>query len=272
MASVTMGIDLASQPAKTAVCLLRWDNGATPELLMLARGKTDDGTPLHTKWLSTTAYGIRGDYGGTITKVGIDAPFGWPEPYLDAVAAWREAPRWPIGLDDSLDQCRLRETDRAVHRRAKKWPLSVSSEKIALCAMRCAMLLTDIGAHHGDEAVARDGTGLCCEVYPDPALRYWTAGPPPVLRQRESYKDKASEKRRELGDAIIKQLPITDEGALLDRLAAQDDFLDALICALVARAAEVGLTQGPETETEVERAPLEGWIHLPREPLSQLSS
>jgi hypothetical protein len=84
--TITMGIDLSSQPAKTAVCLLKWEREG-PSVLLLRRGNVEGGTALHTKWLSTTAYGVRGDYGAPITKVGIDAPFGWPEPFADAIAA-----------------------------------------------------------------------------------------------------------------------------------------------------------------------------------------
>jgi len=84
-----MGIDLASKPANTAVCILGWRDRQA-EVITLCRGQADHKTKLHTKWLSTTAYGSRGDYGGPITKVGIDAPFGWPEPFLDAVVAYRK--------------------------------------------------------------------------------------------------------------------------------------------------------------------------------------
>ncbi len=258
-----MGVDLASQPAKTAVCLIRWGDDP-PRVMALYRGKAGDGTVLHTKWLSTTAYGIRGDWGGPITKVGIDAPFGWPESFMDAIAAYREAPAWPVGLDNEIAALRLRRTDEAVHARAGKWPLSVSSDKIAGPAMRCAMLLTDIAQHRGREAVQRDGSGLCCEVYPDPALRHWTAGAAGSLAARESYKGKdAADKRVALLGIIRDRLPLEDADGLLEAVALEDDHLDALICALVARAAELGGTIPPRTADERQRAAVEGWIHLP---------
>jgi hypothetical protein len=265
-----MGIDLASQPRKTAVCMIRWEQGP-PDLVTLCRGRADDGTALHTKWLSTTAYGIRGDYGGPITKIGIDAPFGWPEPFLDAVTAYRSGPSWPTGMDNALDECRLRETDRAVHRRSGKWPLSVSSNLIALPAMRCASLLTDIAQHAGGDAVRRDGSGLCCEVYPDPALRRWTDHALEGLAPRETYKGSgAAGKRLALVEAIRRQLPLADRDDRLEKVGLEDDYLDAVICALVARAVELGLTYRPETEAELERAPVEGWIHLPSDELERL--
>lgn len=267
-----MGIDLAARPAKTAVCLLRWGADG-PTVVALCRGRADDGTELHTKWLSTTAYGIRGDYGGPITKVGIDAPFGWPAPFLDAVAAYRNAPSWPTGLDNPLDDCRLRETDRAVHRRAAKWPLSVTSDKIAVPAMRCASLLTDIADRVGPDTVLRDGTGLCCEVYPDPALRWWTNAHPGALAPRESYKGPERGSRRvALLEALTERLPLKDPDRLLRHVADEDDYLDALLCALVARATELGRTAPPASELERERAQAEGWIHLPTAALAALKT
>lgn len=261
MATLTMGIDLAAQPENTAACILRWE-GSAPALVSLVRGIADDQTALHTKWLSTTAYGIRGDFGGPITKVGIDAPFGWPEPFLDAVAEYRDGPRWPTGLDNPLDRCRLRETDRAVHRRTGKWPLSVSAERIAMPAMRCAALLTDIAEHITEAAVSRDGSGLCCEVYPDPALRHWvqgTDGDP-----GGSYKGpKNAARRLRALEALLDQLPISNPERLLSQVGADDDYLDALICALVARAVEVGRTVKPETPAERAAVGVEGWIHVP---------
>jgi Protein of unknown function (DUF429) len=273
MTTLTMGIDLASQPEKTAVCLLQWDTGRDPTLVLLRRASVEGGTALHSKWLSTTAYGIRGDYDGPITKVGIDAPFGWPEPFLDAVAAYRATGRWPVDIDEALGELRLRETDRAVHRRTGKTPLSVTSDRIALPAMRCASILTKIGENRGAEAVAKDGSGLCCEVYPDPAIRYWTEHAARPLGARETYKGKdASRKRVALLQAIQAELPIHDQEGRLDQIALEDDYMDALACALVARAAEVGATHLPETGEERGRATVEGWIHLPSEPLTLLSS
>jgi len=47
-----------------------------------------------------------------------------------------------------------------------------------------------------------------------------------------------------------------------DACVSSDDCLDALICALVARAAAVGVTTPPTEEQQAE-AESEGWIHLP---------
>src|SRR5262245_46403233 len=107
-----MGIDLAAQPEDTAVCLIAW-GGRRPTVLVLRRGKADYGSAFHDKRLSTTAYDIRGDYPGPITKVGIDDPFGWPDEFVNALTQYRERPEWPSEIDEPLGLFRMRETDRA---------------------------------------------------------------------------------------------------------------------------------------------------------------
>jgi hypothetical protein len=269
MTTLTMGVDLAAQPANTAVCLLRWGVGI-PLVVMLARGRDSESNPLDDKWISTRATGLRKDF-GEITKVGIDDPFGWPVPFLDAMAAYRSGPNWPWPIEQSTEQLRLRETDRVVRRKSGRWPLSVTSDRIAIPAMRCAGLLTAIAGHIGADQVKRDGSGLCCEVYPDPALREWLAGTSAALG-RASYKGKEnSARRRELLGALLEQLPLDDPDGQLDQIAAEDDYLDALICALVARAAERKRTYQPEGRHEIQRADVEGWIHLPQDPLGSLA-
>jgi hypothetical protein len=266
-----MGIDLASQPEKTAVCLLGWGHGS-PELLTLRRGKSSDGTEFHDKWLANTARGNLGDYPGPITKVGIDAPFGWPDEFVDAISEYRESDTWPSEIDHSRAQFRLRETDRIVHALTGKEPLSVSSEWIAMCAMRCATLLSYIGLRLGPASVARAGSGLCCEVYPDPALRLWAAGTDADIGHRASYKGAADPQiRLDFLTALLELLPVTDPRDELAAVAREDDYLDALISALVARAVELGQTHEPLPGEQARRAASEGWIHIPNGPLEALN-
>jgi hypothetical protein len=55
-----------------------------------------------------------------------------------------------------------------------------------------------------------------------------------------------------------------------ERAGADHNCFDALIASLVARAAALGLTQGPESDEDADRAVREGWIHVPTNPLSDL--
>jgi predicted RNase H-like nuclease len=270
LTTVTLGIDLAAQAKNTAACSIRWGEGR-PAVLLLARGKDREGAPLDDKWISTRAAGLRDDdLGCRVTKVGIDDPFGWPVPFLDAMEAYRSGPGWPYPIESGTEQLRLRETDRVVSARTGRRPLSVSSDRIAIPAMRCAGLLTAIAGHLGPAAVSRDGSGRCCEVYPDPALRGWIAATPAALGRASYKRQENSTTRVRLLEALLRQLPLDDPDGQLDQVAAEDDYLDALLCALIARAVELGQTHLPEPGREAELALVEGWIHVPDRPLADL--
>jgi len=103
--------------------------------------------------------------------------------------------------------------------------------------------LTHIAEQTSPAKVERDGSGLCCEVYPDPAIRHWTDGTPERLAKRERYKGgERGAKRGALLAALQAQLTLKDPGGLLECVVLEDDYLDALVCALVARAVERELT------------------------------
>jgi predicted nuclease with RNAse H fold len=192
-------------------------------------------------------------------KTAIDAPFGWPERFVDALNAHRRLETWPADFAETRDAFVRRRTDLLVRERAKKVPLSVSTDRIAYCAMRCAALLGQVG-----EGVARDGSGLVVEAYPDAALRRWL--PDVWAAPVDSYKGEGAEDRRalllervltELGPRF--ELSAPDQQACVD----SDHCLDALICALVARAAQCRKTIVPDTDEDRRLAQTEGWIHLP---------
>jgi hypothetical protein len=167
----------------------------------------------------------------------------------------------PPDYDVQRERYVRRETDLFVQHRIRKLPLSVSTDRIAYCAMRCAAILGDVEQHLGVEAVARDGSGRVVEAYPDAALRCWL--PAEWLQTRESYKGSRPRKRR---GRLVSSL-LADLGTAFGIAAEQradcvrwDDCLDALVCALVARAAQLRKTIEPGDRRLARR---EGWIHLP---------
>lgn len=105
-------------------------------------------------------------------------------------------------------------------------------------------------------------TGLVCETYPDPAIRklgLW----PRKAGTRDSYKGDARALRESIVRRLIEdgpwlQLSPTHQQACIE----SDDCLDALVCALVARAVERRLTVPPPADL-ADEAKSEGWIHLP---------
>jgi hypothetical protein len=73
-----------------------------------------------------------------------------------------------------------------------------------------------------------------------------------------------------LGGAGVPQ-GVAWEPGVREACAESDDALDAVLCALIARAAALGLTEPPPPDG-LEPARVEGWIHLPRSgSLAQLS-
>jgi hypothetical protein len=133
-------------------------------------------------------------------------------------------------------------------------PLSVSTDKLGVTAMRCAHLLHRWSA---GKAIDRTGRGRFVEVYPAAALARWGLA-------ASGYK--GGRNRGALGDLVAKlcaalpslQLDATARGVC----AASDDAFDALVAALVGRAASLGLTDGPPQGLRMQAAE-EGWIHLP---------
>lgn len=239
----SLGIDLAAEPPNTAACEITWT--ANKAHGRLYSDRLDD------RQLLTLIE--------TADKVGIDCPFGWPQPFLNAVAAHANAAAWPgrgqLG-SSHRQSLRYRLTDQIVHRQVGIWPLSVSTDRIGVTAMRCAALLDALAA--AGQPVDRAGGGRVVEVYPAAALKHWG------LPHQGYKKAEGAIVRDRALDQLRAKLPslILDTDAL-DRCRHSDDAFDALICALVARAAGLALTSPPSPGGQIERARVEGWIHLP---------
>ncbi|MGE4428610.1 MAG: DUF429 domain-containing protein [Solirubrobacteraceae bacterium] len=252
----TLGIDLASQPESTAVCAIQWD--PSPRVTALWRGVHGDGvTKLHDELLLSA---MRGDFQDDIEKIGVDAPFGWPQAF---VAAIQDPDAWPVEIDHDRSRLERRDTDRWVREQTGKQPLSVSTDRIAYPAMRLAGLLSAYRLATRTEVDRTGRTGMFCEVYPDPAIRrfgLWSADAPP----RESYKGpRGRDRRSSVVDLLTTKAPWLEiDESHVGACRDHDDCLDAVLCALVARAAAVGLTQAIP-DRYVASAAVEGWIHLP---------
>jgi hypothetical protein len=254
-ASATLGIDLASKPKNTALCVVAWA-GDHAEVVALCKGRDADGHELDDRLILAA---MQGRWGLPVPcKVAIDAPLGWPVDFIRALAG---SGRWP-SLDADRSGLERRATDHWVHDVAMKQPLSVTTDRIAYAAMRAAGLLSHCAANGGAVIDVSGVTGLVCETYPDPAMRrlgLW----PPDAGPRESYKDAAVTLRAAIVDRLQEAAPwLLLSPRQRDACIESDDCLDALVCALVARAAANGLTDEPPAEF-VGKARSEGWIHLP---------
>jgi predicted nuclease with RNAse H fold len=146
----TLGVDLASKPARTAVCLISWHREEA--IVEQLRAGVDDAELVRLFDLAD--------------RVGIDVPFGWPEAFVRAVVAHRERRGWPAA---SAEELRYRRTDVFVWRRTGRPPLSVSSDRLAVPAFRLGRLLAGRDAD-------RIGDGRYVEVYPRAARDRWSLG------------------------------------------------------------------------------------------------
>lgn len=273
--TTTLGFHLSANPAETAVCAIDWNAGAAEIALICLR--EDGGTPLDYKFIKTAVSGIRGGLGaGTVVKTAIDAPLGWPEPFVQALATHHSCDRREEAIYPSPARYGRRETDRFVRAVTGRIPPSTISSRRGAAAMHCAAMLIEIADFRGADAVERTGTGLICEAYPDSALRFWTSGDPRALTSKERYRGVRSARRRhELVAVIQERSRITDPRGLMQRCVVHDQCLDALVCALVARAVWLGKTLLPDGHPSTfipgrRLESLEGWIHLPNEPLVAL--
>jgi hypothetical protein len=269
----TLGIDLASQPRNTALCVVAWGR-ERGEVVTLAHGEWD-GVRLDDRVLIGAACGNRPGESDAKrpAKVAIDAPFGWPDPFVRALEAHHSLGRWPTRPAEPRWHFERRETDRFVHEHAEKLPLSVSTDRIAYPAMRCAALLAALEEKLGAEAAARDGTGLVVEAYPDAALRCWLRDMwKPKAPSYKGASDAARARRTLVADTLVERLGerFDISGDRREQCRASDDCLDALVCALVGRAVALGHTIAPAGDEQHRLARTEGWIHLPAKPLADL--
>lgn len=170
----------------------------------------------------------------TVDVVTVDAPLGWPSDFVAAVSAHHRGEAWPAS---DLLSLRYRLTDLTVASMTGVRPLSVSSDLIGVCAFRAARLPFS-----------------AVEVYPAGALRMW--GLPAT-----GYKGvRGAPVRAQIVQGLVRRCPwLTVDAVALQR---RDHDLDALLCALVARAVATGRTHLPPSDVE-ETTKREGWIHLP---------
>ncbi|MCR8669584.1 DUF429 domain-containing protein [Agrococcus sp. HG114] len=239
--SVTVGVDLASQPSKSALAKIEWTAGGA-SLVELTTSCSDEVLLRH----------IEAEDG----VLAIDCPFGWPRHFTELLIAHRDGVKQANFDEPFIERRTLRATDIYVRAATSMTPLRVSADRIAFPALRLARVFAA-----ARQPIARDGSGRVVEAYPAAALNLW--GLP-----FRNYKRTEGLRGRE---AIVCQLedaaPWLDLASHRTLLIASDDALDAVACALVARAAQLGLTHMPEDR---DVALEEGWIHLPSGSLDDL--
>ncbi|HEV2450645.1 MAG TPA: DUF429 domain-containing protein [Streptosporangiaceae bacterium] len=222
---LTVGVDLAAEPAGTALAVVDWGAGGAA-ITEVVRG-AGDGVIL-------AAIARAG-------KAGIDCPLGWPGAFILFVADHQAGRvRIPGGLTGQQWRRQLawRMTDEVVRAETGLIPLSVAADRIGHTAMRCAGLLAQL-ARQG-QPVDRCGRGVVAEVYPAASLKCW--GLP-----HRGYKDRRKAWALEvLVDDLLAAAPWLDPGPWESLCRASHDATDAVIAALTARAAQKDLVTWPD--------------------------
>ena len=244
---LTAGVDLAAEPKGTALAVMDWIAGAA-KVVGLQLSVTDE--PIV-------------KIASQVDKLGIDYALGWPQEFVNFVSQQSDATLSQHNFDGGMEWRRrlaYRETDRHVREVTGRWPLSVSTDRLGLTAMRCAGLLTRLSAS-GVE-IDRSGSGLVTEVYPGASLRMWgfnTSG----YRTSEDL-------RATLLTTLKAQATWLELGEYKEPMISSCDAFDAVIASIAARAAAVGRTLPPK-EDKVSTARVEGWVALPVGPLNTLN-
>jgi predicted nuclease with RNAse H fold len=238
---LTVGVDLAAEADRTAVAWLDWRQGGAA-ISKLMRGAADEDI------LEAV---------GQADKSGIDCPLGWPDAFVGFVCA-HQAGRVDIAADVARREGRRklawRLTDEVVREETGLIPLSVAADRIGHAAMRCAGLLAEL-ARRG-LMVDRSGAGPVVEVYPAASLKIWD------LPYRGYKRQANTAALGHLVDGLLTAAPWLDMGPYEGLCRSSDDATDAVIAALAARAASVGLATRPAPE-QASSARTEGWIALP---------
>lgn len=235
---------MAAEPKGTALALIDW-SGQSAKLLQLDVGVED----------SFIVENVR-----AAAKLGIDCPLGWPIEFVEFVQRHSSGDNTEVSGDmDARRRLAYRETDRAVREVTGRWPLSVSTDRLGLTAMRCAGLLSKM--NHDGVAIDRSGAGKVVEIYPGASLRLWgfdTAG----------YRT-STDLRAKLLEDIKLAAPWFEPGSFADLMIESCDSFDAVIANFAARSAHTGLSTKPPMKV-AKQARIEGWIALPETSLTEL--
>ena len=227
-----VGVDLASQPKKSSLCVIDWTD--RPRVVELVRPVGDD---------------VIVAQAATADAIGIDCPFGWPSSFVETVRRHHEGEPVTDVVSTPRD-LRLRTTDQWIRtHHVPRDPLSVSTDRLGIVALRGIRILERLAGPGAD----RSGAAGVYETYPGGSLATW--GLPST-----GYKDEAGTGTRRIIVAALADH--IDLAGTAERLVAADDDLDAVITAVVAGLAHLGLTSSaPPEHREVAR--VEGWIHVP---------
>lgn len=196
--------------------------------------------------------------------IGVDTPFGWPRAaveFLQRLSVLEASPLPPSGrvFSDRL-------TDRIVKDEFGKQPLSVSSDRIALCTLSWLRVAARAQLS-GRVDVGQGGvTRPVFEAYPGAALQQfsrWLGFSGKDFKKRRAA-------RREALQALFEHFELEDPGGRFERLVGEDDEASDVADAFLAACNALAFAQAlpgwgvrRPTLDELELARTEGWMFVP---------
>lgn len=239
---------MGAQPRGTAACRIEWT--------------ADGGRILPAEHESLSNAFLREMISDeAVSHVGIDAPFGWPSAFVDAVTEYRTTGAWTNPDQRAL---RFRSTDLHVKEVTGRDPLSVTSDFLAFLGWRCAEILSGVSDW---DPQSRRGEGRLIEVYPIGSMHCWDISPRSWAEDPGPYKgdgeDRVERRRRLVEILIAESNSRLDFGGQEQRFIDSDHELDALVAALTVRTVSLGLAE-PIPEGLHDVVDKEGWISLPK--------
>ncbi len=249
MDALTWGLDLSTNKAKTAAVAIDWTRPGVARVVNVRHPlPAADIAPLIAEHRASTW--------------AVDVPFGWPDHFVALMADRHQGPLPAQAMPAAADwekwrtrQVAQRRTDRFLtdDPRIKTRPLPASFQLLGATAAMWVLVeaqLVSLGVR-----VNRAGLdGTVCETYPSAALAAWGLG-------------KAKQTWHELQSSFTF---LTADEKILNH-SASDDVCDAVVCALVARARNLGLTIAPPPDA-LAAAQREGWIHVSCDPRELLTN
>lgn len=250
------GIDWATQPKNRAAVAL--DIGSAGLACVRFQTPLDDAAAI--AWCRD----------GFLAAVGVDIPFGWPSAFCRFVSEWRPHGAGEAGRVPADHDFRFRATDVAIHealarRGVRKWPLSVSTDRIALATAAWVRVVGagGLGPQLDVGTAQPERNPRLLEVYPGCMLallaRNW------MEVDARGYKDQPAVRARILA-RLMEQFSLACVSEIEGAIGRPEGghVLDALLAALTAwmclRPPAGWTVLTPCRQPERRAADQEGWI------------
>ncbi|MBS0380666.1 MAG: DUF429 domain-containing protein [Proteobacteria bacterium] len=222
-----VGIDCATEPAKTGLALGYLENGALVAQEAGCACRTAEADQIVYEWLKSSPKGL----------IALDAPLGWP------TSLARSLQRHEAGsaLSESANQMFRRVTDEEIWTRLRKRPFDVGANLIARTAHAALQVLERLRDRLEDAiplawSPAWSGRFAAIEVYPAATL---------LVRGVKGAPSRDSWLTRE----VWRDRP----------LPRSSDARDAIVCLTAAADFLEGAARAPD-DLQLEAARREGWI------------